>query len=143
MYRKIRDLLLKHDTKVRYLVVGGLNTAFGLSVFPILFFALAAYKLHYVIIFILSQTASITFAYVTNKFAVFKTRGNYLGEYSRFVAFYLTYSIFNLLALSVLVETTGLSPVWVQSGCAVLVVLLSYIWHSRVTFKPVGEGRER
>lgn len=143
MLQKIRQLLQEHDTKLRYLFVGGLNTAVGLAIFPILFFALAAYKLHYVVIFVLSQVASITFAYITNKFAVFKTRGNYIREYSRFLTFYVSYAVFNLVVLAILVESTGISPVWLQSLCAVLVVLLSYVWHSRITFKPVGEGRER
>jgi len=143
MFQKIRRLLQEHDTKLRYLFVGGLNTAVGLAIFPILFFALATYKLHYAVIFVLSQAASITFAYITNKFVVFKTRGNYIREYSRFLTFYVSYAVFNLVVLAILVESTGISPVWLQSFCAVLVVLLSYVWHSRITFKPVGEGRER
>ncbi len=143
MRSSLENFVEKHGTKVRYLVVGAANTAFGLAIFPLLFLALQSYRFHYVGVFIVSQVASVTFAYITNKFAVFKTRGNYIREYGKFVTFYASYAVFNLLVLSLLVEATGASPVWVQPLCAVMVVILSYAWHSRITFKSTGDGLDR
>jgi putative flippase GtrA len=124
----------QHQTKARFLLTGALNTAIGLAVYPILFILLASFNVHYVVILALSQAICISFAYLTNKFLVFKTEGNYLRETGKFLTFHLGYFLLNLVALPVLVEVVGLSPIWGQTLFAVLVIVTSYFWHSRITF---------
>lgn len=129
-----RCLAEQHQTKIRFLLAGALNTALGLAVFPALYFLAAPLKLHYLIILSISQTLCITFAYLTNKFLVFKTSGNYLRETGKFLTFHLSYFLVNLAALPALVEFVGVNPVWAQTLFAVLVIVTSYFWHSRITF---------
>lgn len=131
-------LAKQHETKIRFGAAGVVNTAFGLAIFPILFFSLAFLKLHYLIILTISQALSVTLAFVTNKFWVFRTKGNYLREYGKFVLFHLTYFVVNLFALPFLVEVVKIPPVWAQSGFAVAVIVSSYVWHSRITFSSNG-----
>lgn len=126
----------RHQTKVRYLFAGGLNTILGLAAYPAIYFLAAPLKLHYLTIFAISQTLCVTFAYVTNKFLVFRTSGNYLREFGKFITFHLSYFLVNLVALPVLVELAGMNPVWAQMLLAVLIIVSSYFWHSRITFSP-------
>jgi putative flippase GtrA len=122
--------------KVRFLLAGALNTAVGLAAYPVLFFLLAPLKLHYMVGLGITQVTCVAFSYLTNKFLVFRTVGNYLRESGKFALFHLSYFLVNLVALPVLVEVIGMSPVWGQTLFAVAVIITSYFWHSNVTFAP-------
>lgn len=124
----------RHARKVRFLLAGGLNTAVGLAAYPILYFTLDPHGVEYRVILAISQVFCIAFAYLTNKFLVFKTQGNYVRETLKFVAFHLAYFLLNLAVLSYLVERLQVPPVWAQMGFAVLVIISSYLWHSKITF---------
>ncbi len=123
-----------HGQKLRFVVAGGLNTLVGLAAFPALFVLLQPLALGYMVILAISQVLCIGFSYLTNKFLVFKTAGDYMGESIRFAAFHLGYFIVNLAVLRFCVESLGFPPVPSQLGFAVLVIITSYIWHSRITF---------
>ncbi len=130
----LRGYLREHETKVRFVLAGGLNTAFGLAAYPALFYMLAPFKLHYLSVLVVSQVICITFSFFTNKHLVFRTRGSYLKEYGKFATFHLSYLLVNLAALPALVELAGMNPVWAQTLFAVLIIITSYFWHSRITF---------
>lgn len=136
-----RSLADRHQTKIRFLLAGALNTAIGLAVYPALFFLAAPLKLHYLTILVISQIVCITFAFLTNKFLVFRTSGNYLRESGKFLTFHLSYFLVNLAALPALVEFAGMKPVWAQTLFAVLVIVTSYFWHSRITFSSTKVAR--
>jgi putative flippase GtrA len=125
---------IQHKTKVRFLFAGALNTAIGLAVFPALYLITDPLKLHYLVILIMSQILCVAFSYLTNKFLVFKTSGNYLNEFGKFLSFHMFYFLANLAALPAMVELWGMDPVWAQTLFAVLVIVTSYFWHSRFTF---------
>ena len=128
------NLANQNQTKVRFLLAGAFNTAIGLAVFPALYFLAAPLKLHYLTILVISQLVCVTVAFLSNKFLVFRTTGNYLRESGKFLTFHLSYFLVNLAALPALVEFAGLNPVWGQTLFAVLVIVTSYFWHSRITF---------
>ncbi len=130
----LRTLLDKHHVKVRFFLAGGLNTLVGLGVFPFLYLTLADNHLHYMVILCISQVICISFAYLTNKLLVFRTKGNYLVEFSKFVTFHLSYFVANLLALPLMVASFDVNPVMAQSIFAAAVIASSYFWHSRITF---------
>jgi putative flippase GtrA len=133
-WQDARRLIRMHETKVRFLLAGALNTIFGLAAYPTLFFLLATLRLHYMAVLGIAQVISIAFSYLTNKFLVFRTAGNYLRESGKFVLFHLVYFLVNLVALPLLVEIFGMSPVWGQALFAVAVIITSYFWHSNITF---------
>jgi putative flippase GtrA len=135
-WHDFRKLIRQHERKVRFLFVGALNTAFGLAAYPMFYFLLAPLRLHYMVILGITQITCVAFAYLTNKFLVFRTAGNYLRESGKFVLFHLSYFLVNLAALPLLVEIAGMSPVWGQTMFAVAVIITSYFWHSNITFAP-------
>lgn len=136
-----RRLADRHQTKVRFLVAGAFNTALGLGVYPALYFLMTPLRLHYLTILAISQVVCVTFAFLTNKFLVFRTSGNYLREYGKFITFHLSYFLVNLAVLPALVEFAGMNPVWAQTLFAVLVIVSSYFWHSRITFDSTKAAR--
>jgi putative flippase GtrA len=133
-WQDARRLIRLHETKVRFLLAGALNTVFGLAAYPTLFFLLAPLRLHYMVVLGITQITCVAFSYLTNKFLVFRTVGNYLRESGKFVLFHLSYFLVNLVALPLLVEIFGMSPVWGQTLFAVAVIITSYFWHSKITF---------
>ncbi len=129
-----RCLAGRHQTKVRFLLAGALNTVIGLAVYPALYFLAAPLKFHYLTILAISQVVCVAFAFLTSKVLVFRTSENYLRESGKFVTFHMSYFLVNLAALPALVEFAGMNPVWAQTLFAVLVIVTSYFWHSRITF---------
>lgn len=132
-----RRLAVQHETKVRFLFAGALNTAVGLATYPALYFLLASLELHYMAILLISQVLCVAFSYLTNKYLVFRTTGNVLREFAKFVTFHLGYLLLNLVSLPLLVEFLHMNPVVGQTLFAVLVIVSSYFWHDNITFSRV------
>jgi putative flippase GtrA len=93
---------------VRYLCVGVFNTFFGYICFAIILTllnaALPARLLYLTVVLasVLSIPPNITVSYLCYKFFVFRTKGNYLGEWIKCFAVYGTGMIPGLVALSAL-----------------------------------------
>src|SRR3984885_7649573 len=93
---------------VRYLCVGVFNSLFGYISFVVLltlFDAALPSRLLYLTVILaslLSTPLNITVAYLGYKFFVFRTKGNYLGEWLKCFAVYGTGMIPGLIALSAL-----------------------------------------
>jgi putative flippase GtrA len=93
---------------IRYLCVGVFNTLVGYMSFVIVLTllnaALPARLLYLTVVLasLLSTPLNITIAYFGYKFFVFRTAGNYLGEWLKCFAVYSTGMIPGLLALSAL-----------------------------------------
>ncbi len=125
-----------HETKARFVGAGALNTVFGLTIFPILMWTLGPRGLHYMAALVIAQFVSVIFAYFTQKFLVFRTKGNYFRELRRFSMFYIYNFAFNLVTLPIMVEGLHIRPIFAQFFLSIIVIITSYFWHSRITFKP-------
>ncbi len=131
----IARLAAAGERPLRFLVVGGINTALGLTFYPLLLWTFPYFRAHYLIALGIAQAVCLCFAFVTHKFAVFRTRGNVLREFASFSSFYLFNYAANWAALPLLVELGGVAPVIAQFGFTAVLVIGSYFWHSRVTFR--------
>lgn len=120
---------------LRFLIVGGINTAFGLAIYPALLFALGPFGIGYMGALLVAQAVSLAFAYTTQKLWVFRTRGDVVREFARFGSFYLGIYAANWLALPFLVEVAHLRPWVAQLGFAIVTVIGSWFWHTRLTFR--------
>jgi putative flippase GtrA len=134
--KNLKRYLVQHEVKIRFFFAGLFNTLVGLATFPIFYFALSSYELHYLKILSLSQIFCVCVAFITNKFLVFRTRGNYMTEFIKFISFHLAYFFINLISLPVLVEFLNFNPVTGQFLFAIVVIISSYFWHSKITFTP-------
>lgn len=125
----------KAKRPIRFLIAGGANTAFGLAIYPALLWTVLWLRQHYMVALLIAQAVSLCFAFTTYKLGVFRTRGNLLREFGKFCSFYLANYAANWVALPLLVEVAHVPPILAQLGFTLLIVIGSYFWHSRVTFR--------
>lgn len=133
MYQKLSP---GQQEKIRFLVVGGVNTLFGLGLYPFLYFILGSEKgpLGYLQLLIISQIICVSISYLGNKFFVFRVKKISLTEYGRFWFYHLMMISLNLMALPIIVQGLAVNPMIGQTLFSILVIITSYIWHKRITF---------
>ena len=136
-----RAMAMKGERPLRFALAGAANTAFGLSFYPALLWAVPLLRTHYLVALGIAQVVCLCFAYATYKLGVFRTRGNFLREFSTFSSFYLFNYAANWAALPMLVEWGRIPPAIAQLGFNAVVIVGSYFWHSRVTFRTAGDAR--
>ncbi len=136
-----RAMAMKGERPLRFALAGAANTAFGLSFYPALLWAVPLLRTHYLVALGIAQVVCLCFAYATYKLGVFRTRGIFLREFSTFSSFYLFNYAVNWAALPMLVEWGRVPPAIAQLGFNAVVIVGSYFWHSRVTFRTQGDAR--
>jgi putative flippase GtrA len=127
----------------RYLVVGAGNTLFSYCVFAGLTAVLTAYIPYaYVVASVLGNLVSITFSYLTYKWFIFKTKGNYLREWVKCVAVYSGAALVGIALLPVLVFLIRRFTVFYTAApyiggaiIAGLAVIMSFTGHKNFTFR--------
>ncbi len=120
---------------IRFLAAGALNTAFGLAFYPLLLWAVPLFNTHYLVALGIAQAVCLCFAFSTYKFGVFRTRGDILREFTTFSGYYLFNYAANWAALPLLVEVGGVAPTIAQLGFTAVLIVGSWFWHNRVTFR--------
>lgn len=131
------------DKRLRYLLVGGVNTAWGYGV-SLLFYWLLAARTHIIVISLLGSVAAITFSFATYKFLVFRTgiKGNIQREYLRCYVVYGASMLLGAVALWLLVDMLGMAFWLAQALVMILSVVSSYIGHSRYSFSRPRDAAE-
>jgi putative flippase GtrA len=140
MIQLFEKISIRHGKKIRFLIAGMVNTAVGLAVYPILYLVFEPMGMGYIQVLIIAQVLCISFSFVSNKYFVFKTKGNLKKEYLKFFAFHGFYFALNLVCLPILVEAFKINPIISQTGFAIAVIMTSYFWHNAVTFKTARES---
>jgi putative flippase GtrA len=130
------------ERKLRYLLAGGWNTAFGYGVGLMLYSLLHA-QLHVVVIGIASNAINISMSFLSYKLFVFQTRGGWLREYLRCYLVYGGSALLGVALLWALVDGLGL-PFWLAQGVViVLTVVASYLGHASFTFRHKATGNPK
>ena len=125
--------------EVRYLVAGGCNTLFGYGVYALLNWQLAErLPLGYMAAAVLSNVCAITFSYLTYKFFVFRTRGNYVREYLRCYLVYGGMALLGLALLPLFVEGFGINSYLAPILTMPVTILASYFGHRDFSFRPTA-----
>lgn len=144
--KKLNNSLLsavsKHQEKIRYLIAGGWNTLFGYCTFAALLFIFAK-QLHYILILVITYVISVSNAYVSYKFLVFRTKGNYLREYLRFYLVYGAVFVANLILLPISVELLNIKPLISQAMIIAGAVVISYFGHKHYSFQLPIEAEKK
>jgi putative flippase GtrA len=132
----VREIVAKcyASQPLRFLVVGGWNTAFGYFFFSLLYYLLSP-RVHYLAIQAVCVVVNVTMAYACYKFIVFRTRGNYLREYLRFYAVYAVPIGFGFLLLAFTIEVLKMNAYLAQALVTGLIAVTSYLGHKHFSFK--------
>lgn len=123
------------DKKFRFLLVGGINTIWGILSFPLIYVLLESMKFHYLVILTLTYFVNTILSYSTQKKFVFQTHGNIAREFIKFSSLQVVFFFINLVILPIFVEIFFVDPRLAQTGFAVLLAAMSFLFHERVTFK--------
>jgi putative flippase GtrA len=128
----------------RFIGVGIWNTLFGYASYAALTYLFSPrYPTYgYLIAAVVSNALALTVAFLGYKWLVFKTRGNYLGEGTRFLIVYGASSLLGLLVLPLLVfairHFTRAGAAAPYIGAAVLIccnAVVSFAGNELYTFK--------
>ena len=127
----------------RYLAVGVCNTVFGYGTYALLTFTLTRVVPHsYIFASIITAPVNITFSYLGYKWFVFKTRGNYLREWTRCFVVYGSSMVLGIILLPPVVVllrwSSGLDRSAPYIGGAVVMgfgVIYSFLGHKKFSFR--------
>ncbi|MBS1369989.1 MAG: GtrA family protein [Lentisphaeria bacterium] len=124
---------------IRYLLVGGWNTLFGVGLFTGLY-QLWGTPRNYLLIAIPVNIIAVTNAFFCYKWIVFRTRGNYLREYLRCWTVYGSSTLLGMALLVLLVELFRMNPVRANILLTAFGVTWSYLGHRFFSFRHTGAG---
>ena len=110
---------------VRFLIVGGWNTIFGVAFFTV-FYLVAGGNLGYAAVLAISQVVAVLQAHATQRFLVWKSRGAYFRELARFSVLYVITYFVNLALLALGVDYLGFRVLPTQWAIAVLLLPPTY-----------------
>lgn len=127
-----------HSELVRYLIVGILTTIVSLAVYYgfVLTILNPEEPVQLQIANVLSWIAAVTFAFITNKLFVFRSRGkNVLKEGSKFYASRITTLLLDMLIMFVMVTLLHINDKLAKLFVQVVVTVLNYILSKFLVFK--------
>jgi putative flippase GtrA len=123
------------EQPTRYLLVGGFNTFFGITLFTLLDLTIAQYVGHYVVLTIAS-VVTVVAAHATQRRLVWLSSGPYFRELARFSSVYVVAYFVNLALLYVAHERFGSPVIPAQLGITAFLAIGTYITHRIWTFAP-------
>jgi putative flippase GtrA len=136
------DFMAKHQTKLRFLMVGIWNTFFGYLVFiglDSLFILLCSQRYFaYMSAAVLSNILAIINAYIFHKYVTFKSRIKGIGiifEFFKFSTTYLVTFCLSLMILPLFVEILGVTPKIAGGLVICCCTVISYVGHSKFSFR--------
>jgi len=136
---KLRALLL--DQRVRFVIVGGINTVVGFAVFVLVDLTVGRAvdtssneAFGSVVTLAVSQVISVMIAFVLHRRFVFRVRGQVWLDFVRFQGVYAVTFLINLVTLPLLVAI-GVPRLIAQAAIVVAMTFGSYLAHRHFSFR--------
>jgi len=122
---KLIDLICKYREIIMYVIIGGMTTAVYFVVYAIFKYM----GVHYEINTCISWFAAVMFAFVTNKYLVFRSmkREKAVGEFFKFVGARLTTLGIDLLFTFLLIQVFTLNEWVAKIAVQFIVLILNYV----------------
>lgn len=106
---KVTGVIKKYRLLLRFLLIGG-NNAFASFLFYVLFIKILGAE-HYQISLLASWCFSSFLSFILQKMLVFKTKGNWLKEYKRFLLSWFIGYCLNAVTLAIAMHWLVLHPI--------------------------------
>ncbi len=133
MGRALYDRWCSIDDKIRFMIIGFINAVNSYIIFAIALFLIG--KEHYQLCVTLQWTVSSVFSYLTQKFFVFCTRGNYIKEYLKCCTTWFVSYLLNVVVLELLVRF-AIKNVYVSQMLSIMIVsIATYILFKYFAFR--------
>ena len=125
------------DQRIRYMIVGGINTVLGLGSFTLIQLAIGRDlgRAGYLFSLIASYAIAIPFAFLLHRKYVFQVRGKFWLDFGRFVTTNLIGIGLNVAVLALLVEVARIDPIIAQPITTVAIVIATYFLHKYFSFR--------
>jgi putative flippase GtrA len=123
--------------RIRFLLVGGINTVFGYAVFALLYLT-AGHTIGYLGSLYLSYVVGVSLAFVLHRRVTFRaheTGGNPVLDFLRFSSIYVVALAVNTVGLPLLVEFGHLPALAAQAIMVVVTTTISYLGHKYFSFR--------
>ena len=121
---------LINDQRVRFLIVGGINTITGYGTFAAVVFAGG----HYLLANVIATVVGVTVSYILNKYFTFKQYKKSFSEIIRFILVYAVSFLLGNVVLYVLVDYMAISPYVAGALNLVFTTLISWFGHKYFSF---------
>ena len=121
------------DERVRYILVGAVNTLFGFLFFVCSYFLLEDYA-HYLVIFLFVQVVAVTFSHFMQRKIVWKSNAFYFPELMRFSSTYIFAAFLNAGLLWLSQEFFSETVLLSQFIIGTLLIPLMYVFQKYWTF---------
>ena len=133
--RKLVLSMLEHE-RMRFLMVGGINTLVGYGLFLLFDWLLGRY-IGYLGSLYCSYLLATVFAFVLHRRFTFRATksGRVMIDFLRFQSVYIVTLIVNTIALPLLVQIAGLHPFVAQACVVVVATIISYLGHRHFSFR--------
>lgn len=115
-----------------FILVGFINTIFGISIFPIIYYL--SESLHYNFLVTLSTILAVTFSYSTHKVYVYKTKKNFVNELKKYLPFQFLFYLINLVLMNIGVEILNFNVLYTQIGITTGIAIISFFIYEKVVF---------
>ena len=123
----------------RFLLAGGYNTVFGYLMFSGLYL-LCGEQVHYLIIAVLAHGIAVINAFIVHRRLVFRSLEPWFTSFVRFNVSQLAALAFGITCLYALVSYGRIRPLVAQAIVTTVSVLLTYLLHSRFSFRGQPRG---
>lgn len=132
--KQLLDIFFNLPEKIRFILVGGLNTGFHIILFAIMYMTLKI-QVHYIVILLASYLISILFSYFSLKILVFRTIGNVKKELARCYVAYSIMLLLNAFLLFLAVDIINFPTIPSQICITINIAILSFVIHKLFSFK--------
>lgn len=142
---KIKELLIKYEEVIRYLIIGGLTTVVSLVTYYILTFTILNPKvsIQLQITNIISWIVSVTFAYFTNRKYVFKLKEQKnIKEASKFYLSRISTLLIDMLLMQIFVIRLKFNDKIIKVIVQIVVIVLNYVLSKYLVFKSKEKRNE-
>ncbi|MEO8263344.1 MAG: GtrA family protein [Pseudolysinimonas sp.] len=135
--RSTRFGTMLDDQRVRFVLVGGVNTVVGYGLFSLTQFLIGGVISYFGSLLIAHLIASVL-AFVLYRRWVFRVEGTVVVDFLRFQVVYLIPLAANLLALPLLVAVAGWNVYLAQAVIVVMSTIVSFVGHKFFSFRRPG-----
>jgi len=131
-----RVSVLLGDERVRFVLIGGINTIVGYGLYALLYLSAGRF-IGYLGALYISYVIAIGIAFVLHRRFTFRVSGsgNVFIDLVRFAAVYVFSLIVNTLLLPVLIELGHVQPLVAQAAIVIVTTLISYFGHKLFSFR--------
>ncbi|MBR2273852.1 MAG: GtrA family protein [Alphaproteobacteria bacterium] len=147
-YKKLENLWFKQNEKLRFLLIGGFNTATSFIIYYIFLYLTSGREQ---LSLFLMNLININISIATMRYYVFKSTGNFWKEYSKAFSSYIVLYFINTGLLAFFVQTIHISKSLPQGSfllqipnldkalaqicCIVLITVITFFVHKYFSFR--------